>query len=133
MRITIHGRVPSKKNSVVMFVRNGKLFKMPSNAYREWHKGASQQIKILKDTSYFGGIMTPEKWTVPYEKINSIEIRMFAPDRRKADLTNKAESILDLLVDNHIIADDNWFVVPFVLLNFAGVDKVNPRVEIIIQ
>lgn len=123
MRITLHGRIPSKKNSVVMFVRSGRIFKMPSNQYRAWHKDASQQLMAMGNV-----------WgKIPRETVNSIEFCVFAPDRRKADLTNKAESVMDLLVDNGILADDNWFVVPFVLLNFGGVDKADPRVEIIIQ
>lgn len=126
MQIIIRGRIPSKKNSVVMFVRNGKLFKMPSNKYREWHKDASEQLKGQYPLAVaLSGI--------PIVKVQAIELRLFAPDKRAADLTNKAESVMDLLVDNGIIADDNWFVVPIILLTFGGVDKADPRVEIILK
>ena len=126
MQIIIRGRIPSKKNSVVIFVRNGKLFKMPSNKYREWHKDASLQLVGQKPIPL---AMTG----LPFVKVNCIELRIFAPDRRASDLTNKAESVMDLLVDNKILADDNWFVVPIVLLTFGGVDKADPRVEITIK
>lgn len=66
-------------------------------------------------------------------QIEAIELILYPSTKRRADLTNKAESILDLLVDCRIIEDDNWFVVPKVILQFGGVDKTNPRVEITIH
>lgn len=57
-------------------------------------------------------------------------IEFYLPDARKTDLTNKAESIMDLLVDNGIIEDDNCHVVPFISLYYFGIDRVNPRAEI---
>lgn len=70
----------------------------------------------------------------PVERqISSIELIFYPSTKRKADATNKAESVMDLLVDAGIIEDDNWFVVPKVELQFGGVDKEKPRVEIIIH
>ena len=66
----------------------------------------------------------------PIGSLTQISIKIYAPDKRKADLTNKAESIMDLLVDNGKIEDDNWFVIGDIRLLFGGVDKVNPRAEI---
>ena len=51
----------------------------------------------------------------------------------KGDLSNKAESIMDLLVDNGVIEDDNWFEVPALASTFGGVDKANPRAEVVIE
>lgn len=65
-------------------------------------------------------------------KIDRIELILYPESLRASDLTNKAESIMDLLVDAGIIEDDNWFVVPEVNLKFGGKDKNNPRCEIII-
>ena len=59
-----------------------------------------------------------------------IEMMFYFPDKRRADLTNKAESIMDLLVDAGIIEDDNANVCPEVLLRFGGVDRERPRVEV---
>ena len=70
----------------------------------------------------------PEKFES--QTIKEIKAVFFAPDRRASDLSNKWESIADLLVDNMIIMDDNWYEVPRVVLMFGGVDKDNPRVEI---
>lgn len=114
MEITILGRIPSKKNSRRPFIRGGRVMNFPSKDYVEWHKIAELQI-LAK------GI--PEK---PYENITA-HITIYAPDKRASDLTNKAESIMDLLVDTGVIKDDNWFVCPLILLQFGGVDKENPR------
>lgn len=57
-------------------------------------------------------------------------LTFFAPDKRATDLSNKAESVMDLLVDNRVIEDDNWFVCPDLHLKFGGVDTLKPRCEI---
>jgi hypothetical protein len=119
LQFTIQGRVPSKKNSRNLFVRGGKLFNIPSKAYAAWHKAASDQIVNIKDHLI--------------QDIDFIELDFYAPDRRGADLTNKAESIMDLLVDNGIIKDDNWWIVTSLVLNFMGVDKANPRCSVFIH
>ncbi len=115
--LSIRGRIPSKKNSRCLFVRGGKLVNIPSPQYAKWHKEASRN---LPDDSE---IANP---------IDRIELYFYAPDRRASDLTNKAESIMDLLVDNNIIEDDNWWIVNKVLLYFGGVDKANPRCDVYI-
>lgn len=117
MRIILTGRVPSKKNSTLSFVRGGRVLHIPSNKYREWHKDVSSQLKQFP---------RPQS---PLEKAD-VSIVLFAPDRRAGDLSNKAESVMDLLVDNGFLSDDNWFVVGNLSLVFGGVDKTNPRVEI---
>jgi hypothetical protein len=50
--------------------------------------------------------------------------------KRSADLTNKAEGVMDFLVEKGYLEDDNYFVVPKVVLSFGGIDKKNPRAEI---
>jgi hypothetical protein len=40
---------------------------------------------------------------------------------------------MDLLVDGGIIGDDNWNVVPEVLLRCLGIDRKDPRAEITIE
>ena len=119
LSIIIKGRIPSKKNSRLLFVRGGRLMNIPSKAYSVWHKDASEQILDSKDHLV--------------EDIDFIELDFYAPDRRGSDLTNKAESIMDLLVDNGIIEDDNWWIVNRLVMNFRGVDKSNPRCNVYIH
>lgn len=114
MNIVITGRIPSKKNSRIN-TRSGRSF--PSAKYTEWHKDASLQLKQFcpKDHSSDDGI----------------SLRFWMPDNRRCDLTNKAESIMDLLVDNGFLEDDCWQITGLVELVCCGIDKDNPRVQII--
>jgi hypothetical protein len=113
MIFTIKGRIPSKKNSKIMVCRGKFPMLLPSENYTKWHKEASKQLP------------KPDK-----KELHNIHVTLYAPDKRAGDLTNKAESIMDLLVDNKLIKDDNWFVLESVVLLFGGVDKDNPRAVI---
>jgi len=117
MKITIKGRIPSKKNSRIL-VCTGRKFpnSFPSKAYTKWHAEAKKQIEQF----------------IPKKPITKCKVLLlfWAPDKRKADLTNKSESIMDLLVDLKFLEDDNWFVVNDIHPIFQKIDKKNPRVEI---
>lgn len=92
---------------------------IPSKAYALWHTDALTQLD-----SYRGGII---------DDVERVELFFYAPDRRSSDLTNKAESVMDLLVDKGVLEDDNWWLVSKIELNFMGVDKLDPRCEISIH
>jgi Holliday junction resolvase RusA-like endonuclease len=120
IKILLKGRVPSKKNSKVI-VCCGKFPQvLSSKLYKAWHTDASYQLKAFKRP----------KMPITACKVSMM---MYAPDRRKSDLSNKFESVADLLVDNGWLEDDNWTVMGEVSLKFGGVDKENPRVEITIN
>lgn len=80
----------------------------PSKKHKEWHKDASLQL--------IGVDFIPPN--VP------ITFTYYAPDKRKGDLDNKWQSVADLLTDNGIIEDDNWFILSDIHLKFGGVDKL---------
>ena len=84
-----------------------------------WHRDASYQITRFR----------PPK---PIERCE-VTITFYAPGRRRADLTNKAESVMDLLVDCMFLVDDSWFVVSRLELKFGWVQRRRPGavVEII--
>ena len=115
MKIVLLGDVPSKKNSRITVRSTGRGF--PSKNYQQWERNQLKQVAGIPQL-------------VSKDSPASIEIRMFPSTRRAGDLTNKAESVNDLLVKAGIIEDDNWFVLRGVSLQFGGVDKENPRVEI---
>lgn len=116
---TITGRVPSKKNSRNIFVsKNGRRMNIPSKKYLEWHAVATEQIN---------------KQFFCVGKADEVQMDWYMPDNRRCDLTNKAESIMDLLVDTGIIEDDCWQYIPRIMLDARGVDKKNPRVIIWIK
>ena len=114
LQLRINGRIPSKKNSRNVFRKGNRQFNIPSVQYRNWHLSASQQL--------IGG----EKLIGVCE----VQINFQMPDNRRADLTNKAESIMDLLVDLEIIQDDSWKHIPRLILICNGVDKDNPGADI---
>lgn len=116
LNITLFGSVPSKKNSRNIFVRGGRPVNIPSKDYELWHKDAAVQLIGVKSAA----------------NIVSVHLEFFFKANHRKDLTNTAESILDLLVDCKIIEDDSWQVVPQVILKSAGIDKMNPRVKITI-
>ena len=115
MEITLLGRIPSKKNSRVKY-KNGAIG--VSKAYTVWHKNAMNQLFIQR---------------IKKSKLENINIKLsiYYPDLIKADNTNKAESVMDLLVDYGLIKDDNWKCVPSIIIT-GELDRVNPRVEITI-
>ena len=118
--ITIKGRVPSKKNSRDARVSKGRLFTVANEKYQAWHADATLQIKAL-----------PKIHTI--HNPHDIQIDFYFPDNLRCDLTNKAESVMDLLVDNGILFDDRWQVTGPLYLRPAGIDKENPRVIIWIR
>jgi hypothetical protein len=113
LNITIKGNVPSKKNSKIMVCRGRRPILLPSAKYKEWHKDASEQLPKPDNQEY-----------------HNIHCTFYAPNKRKFDLSNKFESVADLLVDNKIIEDDNWSILENVVMLFGGVCPQNPRVEI---
>lgn len=48
--------------------------------------------------------------------VREIVLAFKMPDNRRKDLTNAAESVMDLLVDAGILSDDCWQVIPNVTL-----------------
>lgn len=111
MLLNIKGRIPSKKNSKQVVCTKGRRLVLPSKAYVQWHKEALIQLQEQK---------------VPQDRINSrliISVLFIAPDKRKFDLSNKFESIADLLVDYGFIEDDNYTILNSVQISFGGVHK----------
>ena len=116
--ITITGRIPSKKNSRNLFVSKGvkpRIMNLPSNKYAEWHAQAEEQVQ-----KQFFCVGTTD----------DIQIDFYMPDKRRCDLTNKAESVMDLLVDTGVLHDDSWQCTGALYLKPCGVDKKNPRVTV---
>lgn len=118
IHIIIHWRIPSKKNSkrIAFNKKTGNRFIISSEKHEAWEKSA---LKLLPKVQ----VRTPA----------IIYCNFYFPDRRKCDLSNKFETIADILVKWWILLDDNWECLPTVNLRFMGVDKVDPRVVVIIQ
>lgn len=119
MRLTLLGRVPSKKNSKQIVFTKGRPRIISSADYLAWHETQSWALKKFK-----------QKHKNTMEGPLMVRMTFWADNKRQFDLTNKAESVMDLLVDNGILKDDSWAVVDEVVLKFGGVDKDNARVEV---
>jgi len=114
MKFKLMGNIPSKKNSRIN-TRSGRSF--PSKRYSEWHELASWQIITMKPIGY---------------RIK-IDYTFIPKDRRLFDVSNKIESINDLLVDMGIVEDDNY---KFLLIGNTEVlehDKENCGCECVIH
>lgn len=115
------GDTPSKKNSKRIFASrsSGRAIVLPSVAHESWKSdNAWDGVRLIK-TPLFSAT-----------GIAAIAIDLWQSTARTGDCTNKAESVLDLLVDTAIIADDNWREVPMVCVAYNGVDRENPRAEV---
>ena len=95
-RFVLSGETPSKKNSRIN-TRSGRSF--PSRQYQKWH---DMQTGFILSEIAEGRI---ERFT---EKNLVINFQFVHGDKRRRDSDNQCSSILDLLVDCGIIADDNW-------------------------
>lgn len=118
VKITLTGDVPSKKNSRQIIYVRGRPLIIPSKNHKQWHTQAMSQLYGIKSVA---------------RQIDCIELILYPSTKRRGDLSNKFESIADLLVDAGIIEDDNWYIVPKVVLKFGGVDRTNPRAEIYVD
>src|SRR4051794_32605857 len=107
MKLVIPGRVPSKKNSRRAIYVGGRTIMIASKQYEAWHEEAAWALKLSRV-----GRLAPE----------TIVITFYPPDRIAGDLSNKCESVMDLLVDMEILKDDNWFICGDIHLKFGGVD-----------
>lgn len=100
IKFSIHGNIPPKKNSKQIFVnsKTGRPFITASKGYKKW---SQEQQLILKTSVKFC-----------LNDVHSISLNFHFKTKRRCDLTNKAESVMDLLTDIGLIADDCWQVVP---------------------
>ncbi len=88
----------------------------PSKAYVQWER----------DSAWF----LPDQYI---DKVKKVVLTIYAPNRRRGDLSNKWESVLDLMVKKGLINDDSWWDVPHCEFIFGGVDRKNPRAEVVVH
>jgi len=116
LRFQILGETPSKKNSKVR-TRAGKM--IPSKAHEKWHNDALLQLntQICR--------MAPDMPNMIEEPV-SITLTFYHGDQVRRDSDNQAASIMDLLQDAKILADDRWQIVR-ILNIYNHFDKGNAR------
>ena len=116
--IIIRGRIPSKKNAHFAKYVKGKICVFPNTKYQQWE---NDQIKRLMADK-----IRPLKLDKPLKVVYKFRF----PDSRKTDLSNKLESINDLLVRYGLFADDNHEILACIEATSMGIAKENPRCEI---
>lgn len=118
--ITLQGLVRPKKNSKRMVMGIGKKpVLLSSLGFLSWHKSAMIQLK---------------QGAYPRNKISTpimVKIQFMIKDNRRRDLTNMAESVMDLLVDYGVIEDDRWQICRFI--SMVGFGSTEDSVKITIE
>lgn len=104
-RFQIMGETPSKKNSKVFVKVKGHTVPIPSKAHQKWHEDAmlqmSSQICRLPAEDRFEMIDYPVR----------VNLTFIHGDKVHRDSDNQTASIMDLLQDAMMLADDRWEIV----------------------
>ncbi len=117
MEFTVYGQTPSKKNSKQIVRVRGRPMIIASKVFQQWHRDALESIK---------------RPLAALERVQEVKLVIWGRDRRKWDVSNRAESVMDLLVDAGILSDDSYAVVPRLVAEYGGIDRDNPRCEVTI-
>lgn len=117
-KLIIEGETPSKKNSKIR-TRTGYM--IPSKAHQKWHEDAMLQVR--------GQLARMKKQPHMIDTPVAISLLFFHGDNVRRDSDNQAGSIMDLLQDAEILADDRWQIVR-ILNIYNHYDKGNSRCEI---
>ena len=104
----------TKKNHQQIIYHSGRPMVIPSKQYLQYEK----------DAMWF----LPNVDTIE-EKVN-VKAVFYMPTKRRVDLTNLLQALLDVLVKYGILADDNSKVVFSVDGSYVDYDKENPRTEV---
>ena len=121
LQLTLHGETPAKKNSKIR-TKNGYM--IPSAQHQKWHQDAMLQLHAQ--------ISCMRKQPELIDQPVQITLRFFHGDNVRRDSDNQASSIMDLLQDANILADDRWQIVR-ILTIYNFYDKGNARCEIDIK
>ena len=118
-RFTIPLAPVTKKNSqkIIWNKAKGRPMIVPSDKYKEYEHACA--------------------WFMPHcktikEPVN-VRALFYMPTRRRVDLVNLEEALLDVLVRYCVIDDDNAEIVAAMDGSRVLYDKANPRTEVIIE
>ena len=123
IRFQILGETPGKKNSKI-WTKSHKL--IPSAKHQKWHTDAMLQVtgqvsRLPKDEWPYGP-EHPDGIDYPV----SVTLTFYHGDQVRRDSDNQAASIMDLLQDAKVLADDRWQIVR-ILNIYNHFDKGNAR------
>lgn len=114
-------------------VRKKKTHYLNLNNYRNWQFQLNNQLKKTFKITVANDIRNLEPVGGPVKITYSI----FYPTKRAFDVDNIGTVIskftMDALVEFEIIEDDNYHFVPEIVFEFGGIDKENPRCDVLIE
>ena len=126
IELTYHGAVYSKKNSkrIIVNRRTGRPQIISNQRARE------MEVAMAKE---FQAQAAGVKWKADTNATYEVSIFIWTKDRTRRDLDNQATSILDALVAAGVIPDDSTKYVTSLYVEFMGVDKNDPRAEVMVN
>lgn len=110
MQITLP--FPPSVNS--MYGGGSKQKRFPSKKYKAWLASCPELPKMQ-----FSGI--------------KLTYRFYFPDNRERDTENGVKAVSDFLVKQGFLVNDSWKEIKLMVLEPMGIDRKNPRVEIIVE
>ena len=117
IKFTINLAPITKKNhGQIVYSKAGKPFVMPSKQY----------IQYEKDARWFMPHIEPIDYPVNVKAI------FYMPTKRRVDLVNLEQALLDVLVKYGVLADDNSQIVVSMDGSYVDYDKEKPRTEVYI-
>lgn len=99
-------------------------------SYANAKKGRTKTAKAYAWEQLAGYLLNPQKPEAMITGEIGVVYSIYYKDRRKNDIANREKLTSDLLVKHGVIEDDSN--IGLMVLKKSGIDKENPRVEIII-
>lgn len=123
MKLTIPGNVPSQKNGKEIAInrKTGQRFIRSNDRVKDWQDMAVESLSLQ-----FQGLVTTD---YPID----LSLVFFFDNERRHDLDNAAAGVMDALSKSGVIEDDCVKYVSCLTLQYGGVDKINPRVEVFLD
>ena len=135
IRLTYHGTVLSKKNRHIT-TRQGIVVPDARAKANEADMVSQFLIQLKKQGGAAALVKTHTERLVEAQQngtIYSIRMIIYNETNRRRDLDNQATSILDALTKSGAIVDDCARFVRRILVEYGGIDKDDPRAEVIIK
>lgn len=110
-----------------------KNYYLNLNGYRNWHYRLSNQMKKLFKIIVADDIRQLNKVVNPCR----VTYTIYYPTKRVFDIDNVGSIVTkfthDALVELEILEDDNYNYIYEIVYRFGGIDKENPRCEVLIE